>query len=24
VFQDFRGNQVVAPWLLKVVMSYHF
>jgi hypothetical protein len=24
VFQDVRGNQVVAPWLLKVVMSYHF
>jgi hypothetical protein len=24
VFQDFRGNQVAAPWLLKVVMSYHF
>jgi hypothetical protein len=24
VFQDFRGNQVVAPWLLKVIMSYHF
>ena len=24
VFQDFRGNQVVAPWLLKASMSYHF
>jgi hypothetical protein len=24
VFQDFRGNQLVAPWFLKVVMSYHF
>jgi hypothetical protein len=24
VFQDFRGNQVVAPWLLKAVISYHF
>jgi hypothetical protein len=24
VFQDFRGNQVVAPWLLKVAVSYHF
>ena len=24
VFQDFRGDQVAAPWLLKVVMSYHF
>jgi len=24
VFQDFRGNQLVAPWLLKATMSYHF
>jgi hypothetical protein len=24
VFQDFRGNQVVAPWLVKASVSYHF
>jgi hypothetical protein len=24
VFQDFRGNQVVAPWLIKASLSYHF
>jgi hypothetical protein len=24
VFQDFRGNQVVAPWLVKATVSYHF
>ncbi len=24
VFQDFRGNQVVAPWLIKASVSYHF
>ena len=24
VFQDFRGNQVVAPWLVKATLSYHF
>jgi hypothetical protein len=24
VFQDFRGNQLVAPALFKVILSYHF
>jgi hypothetical protein len=24
MFQDFRGNQVVAPWLIKASVSYHF
>ena len=24
VFQDFRGNQVAAPLLFKVIVSYHF
>jgi len=24
VFQDFRGNQLVAPWLIKASLSYHF
>lgn len=24
VFQDFTGNQLVAPWLLKVGVIYHF
>jgi len=24
VFQDFRGNQVAAPWLVKASVSYHF
>ena len=24
VFQNFRGNQLVAPWLLKAYVSYHF
>jgi len=24
VFQDYRGNQLVASALVKVVLSYHF
>jgi hypothetical protein len=24
VFQDFVGNQLVAPWLFKMYLSYHF
>jgi hypothetical protein len=24
VFQDFRGNQLVASWLVKATVSYHF
>jgi hypothetical protein len=24
VFLDFRGNQLVAPWLVKASLSYHF